>query len=69
MNAQRRPGVAGWLRSSTGLVLIAFSLIAGFFLVAEHTAHTFVLPFVLLGLCPLLRLFMHGGHGLHGGQR
>lgn len=56
-----------WLRSRTGLVLIAFLAIAAFFLITEHTAHFFgVLPYALLLLCPLLHLFMHSGHGDHG---
>jgi hypothetical protein len=46
------------------LVLIAFIAIAGFYLLAEHRAHVFgVLPWLLLLACPLLHLFMHGGHG------
>ena len=46
-----------------------FLLIAGFFLQTEHRAHLFgILPFLLILLaCPLLHLFMHGGHG-HGGH-
>ena len=60
-------GIGGFLRSRTGLVLIAFLLIAGFYLVTEHTAHVFgVLPYGILLLCPILHLFMHGGHGGHG---
>lgn len=56
-----------WLRSRTGLVLIAFLAIAAFFLITEHTAHFFgILPYALLLLCPLLHLFMHSGHGDHG---
>jgi hypothetical protein len=27
------------------------------------------LPFLFLLACPLLHLFMHGGHGSHGGHR
>ena len=57
----------GWLRSRTGLVLIGFLAIVGFFLVTEHRAHLFgFLPFLLLLLCPALHWFMHGGHGGHG---
>ena len=51
------------------LVLIGFSLIGAFFLLAEHRAH--VLPFVpwlLLAACPLMHFFMHGRHG-HGGHQ
>jgi len=62
-------GAGAFLRSRTGLVLIAFLAIATFYLVTEHTAHFFgVLPFGLLLLCPILHMFMHGGHGGHGGQ-
>ena len=58
-----------FIRSPSGLVLLAFLAIAGFFLVTEHTAHLFgVLPYALLLLCPLLHLVMHGGHGGHGGS-
>lgn len=58
------PNPLAWLRSKTSWVLIAFLAIAAFFLITEHTAHFFgVLPFALLLLCPLLHLFMHGGHG------
>lgn len=48
-------------------VFIAFALIAGFFLLAEHRAHAIeYLPFLLLAACPLLHLFHgHGGHGAH----
>ena len=55
-----------WLRSRVGLTLIAFLAIAAFFSVTEHTAHFFgILPYALLLLCPLLHLFMHGGHADH----
>ena len=51
-------------------VLIGFALIAGYFLVMEHQAHVFPLPYLLLLACPLLHLFHgHGGHGGHGGDR
>lgn len=53
----------------SGLVLLAFLAIAGFFLVTEHTAHLLgALPYLLLLACPLLHFFhrAHGGHGEHG---
>lgn len=54
--------------SRAGVTLTGFLVIAGFFLVTEHTAHVFgALPYLLLLACPLLHLFMHGGHGGHGG--
>ena len=48
---------------------MGFLVIAGFFLVTEHTAHVFgALPFLLLASCLFLHSFMHGGHGKHGGS-
>jgi hypothetical protein len=55
-----------WWRTRSGLVLCGFLLIAGFYLLIEHTAHVFgVLPFLLILACPLMHLFMHHGHGGH----
>ena len=69
MNPELKFSIIRWLRSPTGLILLAFLGIASFYLVTEHTAHVFgFLPYVLLLLCPLLHLFMHGGHGGHGGH-
>lgn len=51
-------------------VFIAFVVIAAYFLITEHRAHLSgylnYLPFLLLLACPLLHVFMHGGHGSHG---
>ena len=45
-----------------------FLAIAIFFLWEEHRAHILgALPYLLLLACPLLHLFMHRGHGRHGG--
>lgn len=57
-----------FLLSRTGLGLIAFLGVAGYFLWTEHQAHVITaLPFLLLGGCIVMHLFMHGGHG-HGGH-
>lgn len=49
-------------------VWIGFAAVAAVFLWTEHRAHLLgVLPFLLLLACPLMHLFMHGGHG-HGGH-
>lgn len=49
------------------LPFLGFLLIAGFFLWEEHRAHLLgALPWLFLLACPLLHLFMHGGHGGHG---
>ncbi|MGC8213164.1 DUF2933 domain-containing protein [Ralstonia pseudosolanacearum] len=48
------------------LVLIGFLLVVAYFLWTEHQAHVIqFLPFLLLATCPLMHVFMHGGHG-HG---
>ena len=55
-----------WWRSPFGIVLCGFLVIAGFFLLTEHTVHVFgVLPYLLILACPLMHLFMHHGHGSH----
>jgi hypothetical protein len=51
------------------VALLAFLAIGAFFLLTEHTAHVFgALPYLLLLACPLMHLFMHGGHGGHAGH-
>ena len=51
-------------------VFAAFIAIAAYFLITEHRAHLsgllYYWPFLLLLACPLLHMFMHGGHGSHG---
>ena len=57
-----------WWRLPFKVVLIGFLLVAAFFLITEHTAHTFgALPFLLLLACPVMH-FLHHGHGGHGGH-
>ncbi len=75
MQNEHKSGAGVFLRSPSGIALMVFLAIGAFFLVTEHTAHTFgYLPYALLLLCPLMHLFMHGGHGGgghgdHGGER
>lgn len=55
-----------FLTSRTGMALLAVVAIAGYYLATAHTAHvTSYLPCALFLLCPLMHLFMHGGHGKH----
>ncbi|WP_432715771.1 DUF2933 domain-containing protein [Xanthobacter autotrophicus] len=56
-------------RSRGSLVAIGFFLAVAFLLFSEHRAHVLgYLPFLLLLACPLMHLFMHHGHGHHGGN-
>ena len=57
-------------KSRTKWVFIGFALVAAYFLITEHRAHlsgwlaTYGIWLLLLA-CPLLHMFMHGGHGSH----
>ncbi|MCG3185991.1 MAG: hypothetical protein IOMNBAOH_00537 [Rhodocyclaceae bacterium] len=56
-------------RHAIGLVVIGG--VAAYFLFTEHRAHIVgVLPYLLVLACPLMHIFMHGGHGgrRHHGQ-
>lgn len=40
--------------------------IAAIYLLTEHSAHVVpLLPYLFLFACPIMHLFMHGGHGRH----
>lgn len=58
-------GFRGLLFSRSGMVLLGFLAVAGFFLWGEHSAHILgYLPLILiLGLCVGMHFFMHGSHG------
>lgn len=56
-----------FLRSRSGLVMLGFLAVGGYFLWTGHQAHVIVvLPWFLIGGCLVMYLFMHGGHGGHG---
>lgn len=67
----REPDSGNSTKSRSKWVLIGFLAVAAYFLIAEHKAHLpdllYYLPYLLLLACPLMHLFMHGGHG-HGGN-
>ena len=53
--------------SSTHVAFIAFIAAGGYFLWTEHQTHLLVaLPYLILLLCPVMHIFMHGRHGGHG---
>lgn len=54
-------------RSRYAIGLLVLGAVAAYFLLTEHRAHFFgALPFLLLLACPLMHMFMHGGHGRRG---
>ena len=62
----------GAMKSKANIALTVFLIIAAFFLVTEHRAHLSgwlpYWPYLLLLACPLMHLFMHGGHGDGGNE-
>lgn len=47
-----------------------FLAVALFLLWEEHKVHIMgAVPWLILALCPLMHVFMHGGHGRHGGGK
>jgi hypothetical protein len=53
-------------RSGQGIVAGLFIAAVSYFLLIEHRQHLFeYLPYLILLACPLMHVFMHGGHG-HG---
>ena len=51
----------------TGWAALALIAAVTYFLVLEHGQHTLqFLPYLILLLCPLMHVFMHGNHGKHG---
>ncbi|WP_409333950.1 DUF2933 domain-containing protein [Bradyrhizobium sp. ERR14] len=57
-------------KAKAGFVLAGFLVIAGALLFTEHRAHVLgLLVWLPLLACPLMHVFMHGGHGHHHGRR
>ena len=64
---QKDPASFWSSRYAIGLLVIGG--VAAYFLLTEHLAHVVgALPFLLLLACPLMHVFMHGGHGHHRGH-
>lgn len=62
----RPPDKKPWWQTSSGMLLIVLFAVGGYFLIKEHAAHigeNWIL--LILLLCPLMHIFMHGGHGRH----
>ncbi len=51
-------------QSRYAIGLLVLGAVAAYFLLSEHRAHFIgALPYLLLLACPLMHIFMHGGHG------
>jgi len=67
---QENPQEGMSVKSKAGLVLVGFLIIASALLFTEHRAHVLgLLIWLPLLACPLMHVFMHGGHGHHHGEQ
>lgn len=54
-----------WLTGKGCASLVLIGAVT-YFLLIEHRQHLYEwLPFLIIALCPLMHIFMHGGHGGH----
>ncbi len=61
-----RDALPSFWTSRYAIGLLVIGGVAAYFLLTEHLAHVVgALPYLLLLACPLMHVFMHGGHG-HG---
>lgn len=59
-----------WFWSRTGVAVTMVVAMLAYFLLRSHTDHILAsAPLLLLLACPLIHLFMHGGHGGHRQDR
>lgn len=53
-------------RSGSGIAALVMIAAVSYFLFMEHRQHLFqTLPYLIILLCPLMHIFMHGSHGHH----
>jgi hypothetical protein len=65
--SERKNDLRDWLLSRTGVATAAVVLVLAFLIYEGHSAHLLgALPYLLILSCPLLHMFMHGGH--HSGH-
>lgn len=63
-NAHNGPG--DWLLSRTGVATVGVVSVLAFLIYTGHSAHLLgALPYLLILSCPLMHIFMHGGHHHH----
>lgn len=60
----------GCFKSLRGRIVLALTVVVAGYLVIWHGAHlAAALPFLVILACPLMHLFMHGGHGSDADHR
>lgn len=69
MNHKHHTASASWYKSPAVLGLLVILGVAGAFILVQHWDHAAPYSLWLLILAtPLLHIFMHSGHGAHGGH-
>ena len=57
-----------WYTNKWFIACLLIGVVA-YFMLTELPQHLYEwLPFLLLALCPLMHIFMHGSHGSHHGE-
>lgn len=55
-----------WWKSPKGIAILIALAALGVYLIVWHQQHLLgALPFLFILLCPIMHLFMHGGHKHH----
>ncbi len=55
-----------WWKSPKGIAILIALAALGVYLIVWHQQHVLgAFPFLLILICPIMHLFMHGGHGHH----
>ncbi len=69
-HTEPRSGLKDWLFSRTCIATLIVVAVLGFLIYTGHSAHLLgALPFLLILSCPLMHIFMHGGHHHHGDDK
>lgn len=64
-NQQKKESI---IFSKSTVIACVVLAVVGFLILTGHSAHLFgMLPYLLILACPLMHIFMHGGHH-HGGN-
>ena len=62
--------VKDWVKSWIGIVSCVALAVLAVLILRDHATHLLsAVPYLLLLACPLMHIFMHGGHGHHHAHR
>lgn len=62
-NPDNQQKKASFIYSKGTVIACIVLVVTGFLILTGHSAHLFgILPYLLILACPLIHIFMHGGH-------